>query len=607
MRIFLFLQENALSENFLLKVWFSFLTFHDILIMYYIKSCPFSLSFERGVNLKKKKFFCFILCAALLLGIGAIGGNLQISAQNSPQIFWINESYDHVYPSSQGLIKVKKEDKYGFIDKDGKMSVSIEYDEAYQYEKDIIIVLKNGKYGIINSKGEEIAPLQYDEIVGFFEGLSAVKKGTKWGFINKEGKEVIYPIFDDVRSFSESLAIFVVNDSGRKKTGYIDQQGKIVIEPNFSQASGFRNGVAKVKAIGETHEYFIDRQGKKISQKDVPQSSNKDVHVSIHDVIGGLKENIVSVGQEGNKSAYDRVYRFSNGLARVKRDYKFGYADEKLSKVIELKYDDAKDFKEGLAAVKKDSQWSYIDRNGENMFGFAFEKAGSFSEGVAIVNSNGKWGILKHPLGEPPVEEKPKENQEEEPKEGENPKEEVKNTKNVSNNSGKKKEVKKQEPVKKTEEAPKKEAKEEKPKKKSNEVFAKYNNVNISINGVKMSDVEIYYIGNSNYLKLRDIAKLVAGTDKKFSVTWNEKKKIISLVTGEKYKFVGGELKAGDGKDKNAIISSTKLEINGELKNLTAYRINENHYFNLREIAAYLGITVDWDSSDGMIIIKAYQ
>ena len=54
--------------------------------------------------------------------------------------------------------------------------------------------------------------------------------------------------------------------------------------------------------------------------------------------------------------------------------------------VIAPQYEAAEPFSEGLAAVKRDGKWGYIDTAGELVIPFRFERAYDFSEGCAVVS-----------------------------------------------------------------------------------------------------------------------------------------------------------------------------------------------------------------------------
>jgi len=124
----------------------------------------------------------------------------------------------------------------------------------------------------------------------------------------------------------------------------------------------------------------------------------------------------------------------------------------------------------------------------------------------------------------------------------------------------------------------------------------------IYVNG-RLMEFEAYTINGNNYFKLRDIARAVRGTDKNFEVTWDGAKNAINLISNHDYTSVGGELTKGDKKAKAATVCTSTIYKDGEIVNLSAYTINGNNYFKLRDIAQAFNIAVSWDGKTNSIII----
>lgn len=126
---------------------------------------------------------------------------------------------------------------------------------------------------------------------------------------------------------------------------------------------------------------------------------------------------------------------------------------------------------------------------------------------------------------------------------------------------------------------------------------ARYNNAKVLVNGVPTT-FEAYNFSGNNYFKLRDLAMAVNGTEKQFEISWNERTKQITIWGNTGYTPVGGELAAGDGKDKIGTPYETPLNYNYlyavEAK---AYNINGNNYFKLRDVCKLLDIGVTWDNN----------
>ena len=57
-------------------------------------------------------------------------------------------------------------------------------------------------------------------------------------------------------------------------------------------------------------------------------------------------------------------------------------------------WDDASVFSEGLAYVGKNGKYGYIDTSGKLVIPCEWDDAGIFDEGIAPVEMDGKWGCI---------------------------------------------------------------------------------------------------------------------------------------------------------------------------------------------------------------------
>lgn len=156
-----------------------------------------------------------------------------------------------------------------------------------------------------------------------------------------------------------------------------------------------------------------------------------------------------------------------------------------------------------------------------------------------------------------------------------------------------------------TTEEPKEEAPVvETPAEEPERIAARYTNSSVWVDGKEVA-FEAYNINNNNYFKLRDIAKVVSGSEKQFNVLWNGEQKKIVLAKNVTYEEVGGELVPGDGTDKTGIkCASEILDNDGNVIDaLAAYTINNNNYFKLRDLGAWFDFDVTWDGENKRIIV----
>lgn len=78
---------------------------------------------------------------------------------------------------------------------------------------------------------------------------------------------------------------------------------------------------------------------------------------------------------------YLEAYSYSEGLAVVYKDGKYGYIDKSGKEVIKPKYDDVYDFSEGLAVVANKGKFGLIDKSGKEIVKMKYYALGSIREG----------------------------------------------------------------------------------------------------------------------------------------------------------------------------------------------------------------------------------
>ncbi len=286
----------------------------------------------------------------------------------------------------------------------GKIVIKAEYDFVDDFFGDLAIVSKNDKYGYINKQGKVIIPLQYDFRLGtFHDGLAYVKKDGKYGFIDKNGKIIIPLKYDDARRFNEGLA--GVKNNG--KYGFINKQDKVVIPFQYDSVYIFRKGLALVQKDGKI--FTINKKGECVkfgctTTTDKADNEVEDIDEYVKQFINehyfapfrkynkfGFKRNDKVV----IKAEYDYVHDFSEDLSVVGKNDKCGYINKQGKVIIPLQYDfGTGDFHDGVAYVKKDEKYGFIDKNGKVIIPLKYDGARRFHEGLAEVKNNGKWGFI---------------------------------------------------------------------------------------------------------------------------------------------------------------------------------------------------------------------
>lgn len=120
-----------------------------------------------------------------------IHSDKKVGFANVYKVYQIEPKYDSAeFPFSHGIIKVKKDNKYGFIDKKGNEFIPVKYDWISNFYEGIAKVCIGYKYGYITQKGEELLKPEYDEASGFNFGFGFAKKSNCFICINNTGEEI---------------------------------------------------------------------------------------------------------------------------------------------------------------------------------------------------------------------------------------------------------------------------------------------------------------------------------------------------------------------------------------------------------------------------------
>lgn len=286
----------------------------------------------------------------------------------------------------------KQSYSYGYIDKTGKVIISLKYREANDFSDERAVVMTHDltKYGYIDKTGKMVIKQQFNNgAMDFSEGLAAVGINGKWGYIDKSGKFVIALQYLSAQSFHDGLAV-VHHIDGKYK--YIDKTGKVAIEINASME--FSDGMT---SVGSTYKCgYADVTGKviiPIKYSECQKFSEGLASVTINTPKISAKGFIDKTGKVVIEPKFNSTVPFSEGLSLVKYNENFqtkeGYVDKSGNIVIKLPpVRQAVSFSEGLAPIlTKDKGWGYIDKTGSFVIQPQYVHAERFKNGLAHVST----------------------------------------------------------------------------------------------------------------------------------------------------------------------------------------------------------------------------
>lgn len=136
-----------------------------------------------------------------------------------------------------------------------------------------------------------------------------------------------------------------------------------------------------------------------------------------------------------------------------------------------------------------------------------------------------------------------------------------------------------------------------------NNISATRSSAKLLVNGETVT-IDGYSVNDSNYFKIRDIAMLLRGTEKRFNVSWDSKKNAIMIDTNSDYVPIGGELSGVIDTEMDVVENDTPIYVDNKQRAITAYNINGSAYFKIRDIANAAGFEILWDGGSQTINIS---
>ena len=236
---------------------------------------------------------------------------------------------------------------------------------------------------------------------------------VKYGFQDASGKIVIPLQFDDASGFHDGLARVRKGDYFDGKYGFIDEKGTVVIDFKFDDAGDFSSGMIAVQD-GEKWGY-IDKMGKMVIQPQFLEArdfSGNIASVRIGDWDDGKWGCIDKTGKTVIQPQYDEPLLFLNGLvAKTSVGEKQAIVNNKGKTIAEFPADASvyfylyDDFRDGWGRVEVDGKFGILDENGwvlapqfdeaaicGDLAGVVIYEDENIGK-VGVVNKNGKWFV----------------------------------------------------------------------------------------------------------------------------------------------------------------------------------------------------------------------
>ncbi len=182
------------------------------------------------------------------------GDKDNFALRNTRDLSSPSEAYEYIDDYCEEMTIVKKENRYGVLDKNGKETIHCIYDNISRYSNGVTIIRHDNKYAVADRDGRFLIPfsLVFVEIGDFHQeralaarfNLMSERIRKQYGFIDKQGNTVVPFIFEDGHDrFSNGLAGMRYKGCW----GYIDTSGNKVINFQYDTVTRFSHGRAMVR------------------------------------------------------------------------------------------------------------------------------------------------------------------------------------------------------------------------------------------------------------------------------------------------------------------------------------------------------------------------
>ncbi len=463
----------------------------------------------------------------------------------------------------EGYAAVRQNGLYGYLDKAGRVVIPCRYTWAGDFDGGRAVAAKaDGKWAVIDTAGQELTVRDY--ISGYSEGFAWFKEGDKYGFLDINGAVAVPARYDLAGDFSEGLAWVGEAGGDGYRYGFIDATGALVIPMSYDYAGYrvfFSDGLAQVtrRVNGKLLSGYIDKSGKTVIPithiPTVNEADDRACQASggvavVRDSTGYSLWN--TQGVQLSTLDVDGAYGPQRGWITVVKGDAAGalrVADGAVRGTVPSRYTYCGDGVGDRIVVEQEGLLGVADLTGL-IVPCRYEDVVLLPGGLILVDpfggqTQGRFSIY--------------------------------NSENM--------------PTQPT-------------------AMAYSSTQTVEVDGTPVTFM-MYALKNSdgyesNFVRVRDVAQTLNGTQARFQVTWSEG--AIMLYDGQGYTPVGGEMAPPPfSGDRPYTPVTSQIRLNGEEADLGAILLQDDAgggytYIKLRDLGRALGFNVSWSADRGVFI-----
>lgn len=282
-------------------------------------------------------------------------------------------------------------DKYGFIDYNGKIIVDFKYDYCgIVFTDGMCVAGRDFGYTVIDKEGNELMPLIPD-MPTYYNGTFVAKNESGSYILDKSGNLIFKGNYDEIYPTADATVV-VVKDN---KQGLIDFNGNILLPLTYNYVCFIKEKNVYHASDG-LYDYYFDKSLNLIKEP----SEKMGVHHGGEDNLLWFKRNgklgiITTDGKEVAPCIYEDIYPVDgyfmvrlNGLAGILNPDGTYHTYPSIS--LEALYD-SEHLGNGYFALKlSPGKWAILNNKGEFITKPVFEQV-NIINGKIVVSEDSKW------------------------------------------------------------------------------------------------------------------------------------------------------------------------------------------------------------------------
>lgn len=249
-------------------------------------------------------------------------------------------------------------------------------------------VKRNDKWGFIDRTGKELIHCVFDSVTGFHEQKAKVVFHGEQGVINLNGDWLIFPGKKEIQILNDTLYLEITADQTKLKTFENElvyfTSNPIDVYPNYlleeiDSATNWRISY---------HGTIFDRESKN-EPEPIPLRDSLFI-VSKNDLVGIVNSSGTIIIPFVN----EEIKPGDGEYLAIKRDGYYGFVDINNKLRISNRYEDVMPFVNGLAGIKIRNKWGFINKSEVLVVQPIYQEIGVFNNGICPVMLNNKWGMI---------------------------------------------------------------------------------------------------------------------------------------------------------------------------------------------------------------------